>query len=170
MTRVLFICTHNSGRSQMAEAYLNLLGGGDFEAESAGLEPRAVNSYVVMAMFEQGIDISDAVSKSVFETFKAGKFFDYIITVCDDADSECPIYPSMSRCIHYPFHDTSSYTGTPEDTIAQVRVVRDAIKEFVLQFILDARRLNYQDSKEKPVVCQAKPYMTKNTSSKGRAI
>lgn len=167
MTRVLFICTHNSARSQMAEAWLNLLGGGDFVAESAGLEPGTLNPYVVKAMREQGVDISGAATRSVFETFKKGALFNCIITVCADAESKCPIYPGIAQRMHVPFPDPSSFTGTPGEILAQVRVVRDAIKAFVLQFVLNTHKTDQEDTPVDPVECRAKAYMVRNTSKRG---
>src|SRR5512143_3211653 len=104
--RVLFICIHNSARSQMAEAWLNELGGDRFEAESAGLEPGTLNPLVVEAMQEGGIDISRRPARSVFDVFKSGRMFAYVITVCDEANAErCPIFPGVARGQHWSFPD-----------------------------------------------------------------
>ena len=92
-TRGLFVCIHNSARSQMAEAFLNNLAGDRFEAESAGLEPGILNPFVVKAMREADIDISGHKTKDVFEFFKQGKRFDYVITVCDEGSAgKCPFF------------------------------------------------------------------------------
>lgn len=140
--RVLFMCIHNSGRSQMAEAFLNKLGGDKFEAESAGLEPGNLNPLVVEAMQEAGIDISKNLTKDVFDFYKQGKRFEYVITVCDEASGEkCPFFPGMKSKIHWSFKDPSSFQGTHDEKLAQIRTVRDAIKKKVEEFIeqLDSR-------------------------------
>ena len=127
--RVLFVCVHNSARSQMAEAFLNILGGDRFEAESAGLEPGALNPFVVEVMKEIGVDLSKNKAKSVFELFKEGRFFHYVITVCDEASAEkCPIFPTIVKRLHWSFQDPSSFAGTYEERLAKTREVRDKIK------------------------------------------
>ncbi|MGH7953493.1 MAG: arsenate reductase ArsC [Limisphaerales bacterium] len=94
---VLFVCIHNSARSQMAEAFLNQICGDEFEAHSAGLEPGKLNPIVVEAMKEVGIDISGNQTKAVFDMFKSGKMFSYVITVCDETSAErCPIFPAIN--------------------------------------------------------------------------
>ena len=96
--RVLLVCIHNSGRSQVAEALLRQLGGDRFEAESAGFEPGNLNPIVVTALKEIGIDISQAKTKSVFDLFKQGRLYQYVVTVCDESSSErCPIFPGLVR-------------------------------------------------------------------------
>jgi arsenate reductase len=127
--RVLFICIHNSARSQMAEAFLNQCCGGEFEAHSAGLEPGKLNPVVVAAMREIGIDISGNATKAVFDLFKSGKIFHHVITVCDETSAErCPIFPGGASRWHWSFPDPSSFHGTPEEKLARTREVRDAIK------------------------------------------
>jgi arsenate reductase len=134
--KVLFVCNHNAGRSQMAEAFLNHLGSEKFHAESAGLEPGTLNLFVVQAMKEADIDISNNKTKDVFNFYKQGKQFDYVITVCDEASAEsCPFFPSQKEKIHWSFKDPSKFTGTPEEILSQVRLVRDAIKEKITDFI-----------------------------------
>ena len=134
--KVLFMCIHNSGRSQIAEAFLNKLGKDKFEAESAGLEPGKLNPLVVEAMQEVGIDISKNLTKDVFEFFKQGKHFEYVITVCDEASGEkCPFFPGIISRIHWSFSDPGSFEGTHEEKMAKVRAVRDSIKEKVENFI-----------------------------------
>jgi arsenate reductase len=136
-TRVLFMCIHNSARSQMAEAFLNQLANDKFEAESAGLEPGTLNLLVVQAMQEIGIDISQNKTKDVFEFFKQAKHFDYVVTVCDEASSEkCPFFPSQRKKLNWSFKDPSQFTGTMEEKMEQVRKVRDDIKKKVKEFIL----------------------------------
>ncbi|HAJ37535.1 MAG TPA: arsenate reductase ArsC [Chloroflexi bacterium] len=128
-TRVLFVCVHNSARSQMAEAFLNTLYGDRFEAMSAGLEPGVLNPYVVRAMQEIGIDISGAKTKSVFDLYKGGQLYSYVVTVCDpEAAERCPIFPGVTTRLHWGFPDPSQAQGSDDEKMAQVRVVRDAIR------------------------------------------
>ena len=127
--KVLFVCIHNSARSQMAEAFLNGLGGDCFEAESAGLEPGKLNPVVVEAMREDGIDISERPTKSVASMIERGPYFDHVITVCDEASAErCPVFPGPGKRLHWPFPDPSIFTGAPEEKLAGTRQVRDAIR------------------------------------------
>jgi arsenate reductase len=127
--RVLFICIHNSARSQMAEAFLNQICGEEFEAQSAGLEPGKLNPMVVEAMQEIGIDISGKPTKSVFDIFKSGKIFHYVITVCDETSAErCPIFPGVTKRIHWSFPDPSALQGTHEEKLACTCEIRDKIK------------------------------------------
>jgi arsenate reductase (thioredoxin) len=127
--RVLFVCIHNSARSQMAEAFLNQICGEEFEVHSAGLEPGKLNPIVVEAMQEVGIDISGNKTKAVFDYIKSGKIFAYVITVCDEASAErCPIFPGVTTRLHWSFPDPSSFTGTPEEKLAKTCEVRDTIK------------------------------------------
>ncbi|MGE5847478.1 MAG: arsenate reductase ArsC [Ignavibacteria bacterium] len=96
--KVLFVCVHNSARSQMAEAYLNKFGGDRFFAESAGLEPGKLNPLIVDVMKEEGIDISNKKTNDVFEFYKKGKFYSYVIAVCDkEAAKRCPIFPGIGE-------------------------------------------------------------------------
>ena len=127
--KVLFVCIHNSARSQMAEAFLNHLGGDRYAAESAGLEPGKLNPVVVEAMREAGIDISGHPTKSVASMIERGPYFDYIVTVCDETSAErCPAFPGPGQRLHWPFPDPSSVTGTPEEKLAGTRQVRDEIR------------------------------------------
>jgi arsenate reductase len=140
MHKVLFVCIHNSARSQMAEAYLNTLGGGDFLAESAGFEPASINPLVVEVMGEEGIDLSSKGTQSVFELFKAGRVFTHVVTVCDDSqESKCPIYPGVTYRMHLPFPDPAQLTGSHEARMEQTRKIRDTIKDAVMEFIAWAR-------------------------------
>ena len=133
---VLFICIHNSARSQMAEAFTNQLGAGAFIAESAGLEPGKLNPVVVEVMKEIDIDISNNRTKDVFEMHATGKTFDYVITVCDAKNAErCPVFPGKAKKIAWMFDDPSQFQGTTSEKIAFTRKVRDAIKNEVEQFI-----------------------------------
>jgi arsenate reductase (thioredoxin) len=127
--KVLFICIHNSARSQMAETFLNQICGSEFEAQSAGLEPGKLNPIVVEAMGELGIDISQNPTKAVFDFVKSGHSFTYVITVCDETSAErCPIFPGVTTRLHWGFPDPSSFPGTYEERLAGTRKVRDAIK------------------------------------------
>jgi arsenate reductase len=126
--KVLFICEHNSARSQMAEAFLNRLGAGSFTAESAGLEPGALNPLAVEVMAELGYDISGNSTDSVFDFFKEGRKYDLVVKVCDPAQSErCPIFPSAKLQLVWAFPDPSRLTGTWEEKLAGTRVIRDLI-------------------------------------------
>jgi arsenate reductase len=125
---VLFLCTHNSARSQMAEAFLNHLCGDKFRAESAGISPTGINAYVKRAMAEIGIDLSTQRSKRILEF--QGKTFDYVVTVCDQARETCPFFPGEKQ-IHKPFPDPSAFSGAEEEILAKVRAVRDEIKGWI---------------------------------------
>ena len=127
--RVLFVCIHNSARSQMAEAWLRTLGHERFEVESAGLEPGRLNPIVVQAMAEVGVDISRHTAKGVDDLLAAGKRFDYIIAVCDkEAAERCPLFPGEGSRLHWSFPDPSAAQGTDEDKLRVAREVRDAIR------------------------------------------
>ncbi len=130
--RVLFICQHNSGRSQIAEAYLKELAGDRLWVESAGLEPaRYVNPLVVEVMKEEGFDLSDQKPQSVFRLFKEGALFDHVITVCKDSEEKCPIFPGITKRWHWPFPDPAKVEGTAEEKRRKVRKIRDAIKNWL---------------------------------------
>jgi len=135
--KVLFVCVHNSARSQMAEAFLDALAGDRFEAHSAGLEPGVLNPLAVEAMKETGIDISRKKTKSVFDLFKKGELFSYVVTVCDAASAEmCPIFPGLvTKTIHWSFEDPASFIGAHEERLEQTRKVRDAIKRTIEEWL-----------------------------------
>jgi len=130
--RILFICTHNSARSQMAEGFMNAHYGDRYEAYSAGLEPTSVNPYAVKVMAEIGIDLSTHRSKSI-EEFR-GKSFDYVVTVCNHAKEACPFFPG-EKILHKSFRDPSSFKGSEEEILENVRRVRDEIKEWLIETI-----------------------------------
>ncbi len=133
---VLFVCIHNSARSQMAEAYLNRLAGDRFSAESAGIEPGVLNQTVVKLMAEDGIDISSAKTKSVFDFYKQNRYFAYVITVCDqEAAERCPIFPGNGKRLHWGFPDPSKAEGSESEVLETIRKIRDQIKERVVGFI-----------------------------------
>ncbi len=134
--RVLFVCIHNSGRSQMAEALLNALGGGRFAAESAGLEPGTLNPVVAAAMAEIGGDISRNKTKSVLDMLAAGRRYDYVVTVCDEASAErCPVFPGPAKRLHWGFRDPAALAGSAEERLAGTRAIRDEIKARIERFI-----------------------------------
>ena len=129
--RALFVCTHNSARSQMAEALLNMFHGDHYEAWSAGTEPSGVNPYAVKVMAEIGIDISNHRSKSVAEF--VSQPFDFVVTVCDHANETCPFFPGGKERIHKGFEDPASVEGTDAETLRAFRRTRDLIKEWLTQ-------------------------------------
>jgi arsenate reductase len=134
--KVLFVCVHNSARSQMAEAFLNHFGGNEFIAESAGLEPGELNPYVVTVLKEIGIDISGKETNDVFNFYRQGRIYNYIITVCDETAGErCPVFPGISERLHWSFEDPSALKGTEEEILARVRKIRDEIKNKISEFI-----------------------------------
>ena len=119
MTRVLFLCIHNSARSQMAEAYLKNFGGENFLVESAGLEAGKLNPLAVEVMKEDGFDISGNQTKDVFEFFKEGRLYQYVVTVCDEASAaRCPIFPGVHKKINWSFADPSAFSGSQEEKLA----------------------------------------------------
>ena len=129
--RVLILCTGNSARSQMAEGILRHHFGEKYDVESAGIEPSHVRAEAIEAMLEIGIDISDHRSKSV-DVF-ADRDFDYVITVCDNANERCPIYPSGTERIHWSFSDPAAVSGNEELRLAAFRKVRDEIRERIVE-------------------------------------
>lgn len=144
MNSVLFVCIHNSARSQMAEAFLNALGKGAFIAESAGIEKGTLNPLVVRAMQEVGIDISGNTTKEVVDFLQQGKKFDAVVTVCDAASAEkCPVFPGKVKRLSWSFPDPSKFQGTEEEKMQRIRTVRDEIKKKVTEFINEANEPNY---------------------------
>ena len=136
MKKVLFICGHNSGRSQMAEALLAKMGGSEFTVKSAGLQPAdTVNPLVLTVMQELGIDMSGHTPKSAFDLFKAGELFTHVVTVCDkETDENCPIYPGIQKRENWPFPDPEKLTGTHEEKLAQLRKIRGDIKNRIAEY------------------------------------
>jgi arsenate reductase len=133
--KVLFICVHNSARSQMAAALLNEVCGEFFEAESAGLEPGTLNRLAVEALQEIGIDISGNETQSVFDVFKSGRLFAYAITVCSESESQgCPIFAGVTQRLHWPFADPSQFTGTHAQKIAKTRELLEEIRAKIEEF------------------------------------
>ncbi len=136
MVKVLFVCVHNAARSQMAEAFLNRLGEGKFEAQSAGLEVAPLNPIVVDAMREIGYDISNNSTDSVFDFFKQGRLYNVVIKVCDQMHGQkCPIFPMVLKNLDWNLQDPSELEGTYEEKLAGTRVIRDLIKAKVESFV-----------------------------------
>jgi arsenate reductase (thioredoxin) len=134
--KVLFVCIHNSARSQMAEVFLNDSGKNHFIAESAGIEPGVLNQTVVKVMYELGYDISNNKTKSVFDIFKTGKTYDFVITVCDpEAAERCPIFPGIVKRLHWGIKDPSLFKGSEEEKLDFTRQIRDEIKLRIENFI-----------------------------------
>ncbi len=127
--KILFICVHNSARSQMAEALLNRICGDEFEAQSAGFEPGVLNPNVVEVMREVGIDLSRKKTQAVFDVYKSGQLFSHVITVCSESEAAgCPVFPGVTHRLHWPFDDPSCFEGDRETKLEKTRQVRDAIK------------------------------------------
>jgi arsenate reductase len=142
--RILFVCIHNSARSQMAEAFLKKYGGEYFEAESAGLEPGEINPNVVTAMQEAGIDLCQKTTQAVFDLFRKGRLYNAVIAVCDEASAErCPIFPGRVKRIAWSFADPSTFTGSQEEILQQTRQVRDEIEKKVIEFAKEASTIQY---------------------------
>jgi len=127
--RILFICTHNSARSQMAEGFVKTLYPDSYEVFSSGIEPSHVNPYVIKVMTELGIDISGQCAKNVNEFLD--RKIDYVVTVCDQAQATCPFFPGGKTYIHKSLQDPSVFQGTEEEILEQVRKVRDEIKDWI---------------------------------------
>ena len=139
--KVLFVCIHNSARSQMAEAFVNASCDGFLHAYSAGLERGNLNPVVVEAMREIRLDISANRTKSVDDADVRSRDYDYVVTVCDEASAEaCPIYPSTGERLHWSFPDPSAFGGTHEQKLDQTRKVRDEIAARISVFCVEACR------------------------------
>lgn len=120
----------------MAEAFLNFLAGDKYYSESAGLEPGTLNPLVVQSMLEVGLDISDKKTNDVFDFLKEGRKYDYVITVCDETSGEkCPYFPGNSKRLHWSFDDPSKLTGSEEEKLERIKIIRDKIKEKIINFI-----------------------------------
>lgn len=138
MIRVLFVCEHNSARSQMAEAYLKHLGNGNFEAESCGLEAGKLNPNVIEVMREEGIDISKNTTNSVMAYFQEERQFDIVITVCSpEVDKKCPLFPGKTLRLNWPFPDPGPLKGEQSKVMAELRHIRDQIKARIQEFIAE---------------------------------
>lgn len=136
-TRVLFLCTGNSARSQMAEAFLRYYAGDNFEAHSAGLEPKGLNPFTVRVMQEKGIDMSSHTSKGV-DVYLGKVLFQYLVTVCDDADKNCPtVWPGVNTRLHWSFEDPAAFEGTDEAKLDKFRQVRDQIEGKIKSWLVE---------------------------------
>jgi len=134
--KVLFVCIHNSARSQMAEALLQYHAADTFQVESAGLEPGELNPLAVTAMQEMDIDISNKQTNSVFDFLKEERTYNFVITVCDESRSEqCPIFPGNSKRLHWSFPDPSKLTGTYEENLKRTIQIRNEIESKIIEFI-----------------------------------
>ena len=133
--KVLFICAHNSARSQMAAALLNETCGEFFEAHSAGLEPGTINPLVVESLLELGIDISKNTTQRVFDVWTSGQIFQFVVTVCSEAEAEaCPNFAGVTPRLHWPFDDPSKLIGTHEQRLTATRRIRDQIRAKIDSF------------------------------------
>lgn len=130
---MLFLCTANSARSQMAEGLLRALGGERFEVASAGVEPGTLHPLAVKAMAEVGIDISTHEAKSV-DRF-VDEAFDYVITVCDAAAERCPVFPGAAKRVHWSVEDPAKARGSEEERLAAFRAARDALRAHIEAFV-----------------------------------
>ncbi len=135
--RVLFVCTHNSARSQMAEGLLRHLAGERFEAHSAGTEATHVRPLAIRAMDEIGIDVSGQESKTLDRY--VGERFDYVITVCDEANDACPFFPGANNRLHWSFEDPSQAEGSEEERLKVFQRVRDEIRERIEQELVNEK-------------------------------
>jgi arsenate reductase len=136
--RILFLCTHNSARSQMAEALTRHYGGDKVEVYSAGTEPGRVHPLAARVMAESGIDISEARSKSLNEFL--GEIFDYVITVCDRANETCPVFPGDPERIHWSFEDPSAVEGTEGERLKAFRDIRNLLNMRIQNWLLAVAR------------------------------
>ncbi|MBN1785470.1 MAG: arsenate reductase ArsC [Candidatus Methanofastidiosa archaeon] len=134
--KVLFICVHNSARSIIAESLLNSMAGHRFAAESAGLNPTEVHPLTIEVLKEEGIDVSDHKTKSVFDIFKEGRLYNAVITVCEKSkEAKCPIFPGVAYRDHWPFEDPLNFEGTYEERLENMRKVKEDIRKRLNSFI-----------------------------------
>ena len=133
--QVLFLCTHNSARSQMAEGFLRALAGDRFDVASAGTEATRVHPLAILAMEEVGIDLTGHTSKTI-DTL-VDQPWNYVITVCDSANERCPVFPGGTTRIHWSFDDPSQATGTDEDRLEKFRRVREEINARLREWLVD---------------------------------
>jgi arsenate reductase len=135
--KILFLCTGNSARSQMAEAFIRKYADDRFEAHSAGLEPKGLNPLTVKVMEEVGIDVSGQTSKGI-DTYLGKTHFQYLVTVCDDADKNCPtVWPGVNTRMHWSFQDPAAAEGTEDEKLAKFREVRDLIDRKIQSWLAD---------------------------------
>ncbi|MCK9286122.1 MAG: arsenate reductase ArsC [Sphaerochaetaceae bacterium] len=137
-TKIMFICIHNSARSQMCEAFVRHYAGDRFEVHSSGIEAGKLNPLVVQAMIEIGISMKDQYAKPVQEYIDRSEHFDYVITVCDESNAErCPLFPGKHERIHWSFADPSAIPGTDEEKLIGIRVIREEIHQKVQQWLFE---------------------------------
>lgn len=140
--RVLFLCTGNSARSQMAEAFLRKYGGNEFEAFSAGLEPKGIHPLTMQVMQEIGMDLSQQTSKGV-ETYLGKAHFQYLITLCDDAEKNCPtVFPGVHTRLHWSFEDPAAFAGDEKEKLQKFRTVRDQIEQRIEKWLAEMGQSN----------------------------
>lgn len=135
-SRVLFLCTGNSARSQMSEALLRKMAGDRFEVHSAGLEPTVIHPMTVKVLEEIGIDTRDQYAKPLTE-YLGKVHFSYLVTVCGNAEERCPIFPGMGQRLHWPFEDPAAFAGSEEEKLDFFRSIRDQIQTKIQQWISD---------------------------------
>jgi len=133
--KVLFLCSHNSARSQIAEALLRHYAPDRFEAYSAGLEPSEVNPYTRKALDELGLDMEGQYAKSLLDFWGGKHHFTYLITVCDKAEAKCPLFPFATHRLYWPFEDPSSFQGTAAEKLEKFRQVRDQIAAKIREWV-----------------------------------
>jgi arsenate reductase len=127
--KVLFVCIHNSARSQIAEELLRKIAGDRFEPESAGIDPGKLNPAVVEVLKEEGIDISAKKTRAVADLLQQKRLFSYVITVCDETSAErCPVFPGQTKRLHWGFEDPSAFKGEGPERLARTRAIRDQIR------------------------------------------
>ena len=137
--KVLFLCTGNSARSQMAEAFLRKYGGDEFEAYSAGLEPKGINPYTERVMEEVGVGLSGQYSKHIRE-YMGKVHFAYVITLCDEAEASCPTtFPGISRRLHWSFEDPAAFVGSDDEKLVKFREVRDQLERTIKEWLSGQR-------------------------------
>lgn len=138
MLKVLFVCEHNSARSQMAEAYLKNLGGAVFEVESCGIEAGIINPLVVEVLLEKGYSLQGKTTQTALNLFKQGKRYDIIVTVCSrEASEQCPIFPGKALRMNWPFDDPSKIEGDKNTQLEKIRKISDQIEAKIKEFILE---------------------------------
>lgn len=137
--KVLFLCTGNSARSQIAEAFLRKYGGDEFEAYSAGLEPKGITPYTERVMEEAGISLSGQRSKHIKE-YMGKVHFGYVITLCDEAEASCPTtFPGIFQRLYWPFEDPAAFTGSEDEKLAKFREVRDQIEQRIKTWLAEQK-------------------------------
>ena len=136
MLRVLFVCEHNSARSQMAEAFLKKIGGDVFEVESGGIEAGIINPLIIEVMQEKGYNLQEKTTQTTLNLLKQGKRYDIIITVCSrEASEQCPIFPGRALRMNWPFDDPSKVAGDKNTKLETIRKIRDKIEEKIKAFV-----------------------------------